>query len=100
MPSVRYAIGHLSARGDKLSYDLFLSSLFQKRAITRHKATNSMEQEFCSKDVSYSPDQQTEPESRFAYSAHSTTQNPKMFVVTYKFFLTVLSSLQLRIKRM
>jgi hypothetical protein len=59
-----------------------------------------MAQEFCSKDVSRSPGQQTKPESRFADPAHSNTQNPKMHVVTYNFFLAIHSPLQIRMKRM
>ena len=71
-----------------------------EKQITSHSNELSNVQEFCSKDDSRSRDQQTKPESRFAYPAHSKTQNPKMRVVTYKFFLTVHSSLRLRIERM
>jgi hypothetical protein len=59
-----------------------------------------MVQEFCSKDFSRSPGQQTKPESRFAYPAQSNTQNPKIRVVTYRSFLNVHSPWRLRIKRM
>jgi hypothetical protein len=100
MSSVRYAIGHLfcTRRQIKLRPVSFLVIL--EKRITRHIATNSMVQEFCSKDVSRSPGQQTKPKSRFAYPVHSNTQNPKIGVVTYKCFLTIHSSLRLRIRKM
>jgi len=82
---VRYATRHLFRTSRPMKLHVIFLVILEKR-ITRHKATNSMVQEFCSKDDSRPIGQQTKPASCFAYPTHSNTQKPKICVVTYNFF--------------